>query len=358
MINVNKTYLPPKETYVRYLDKIWESHWLTNRGPLLQLLEKKISAYLAADNVQLISNGTVAIQLALKAMEITGEVITTPYSYVATTGVLLWENCTPVFCDINADNFCIDPNLIEEKITAKTSAILATHVYGLPCDVERIARIAQKHNLKVIYDGAHAFGCRYKNKSLLNYGDITTCSLHATKVFHTIEGGLTVTSNNALHEKILLQKSFGHKEDDHFCVGINGKNSEFHAAMGLCLIDFMGENISKRRQLHETYKQLLASAPLYYPVIPEGLEYNYSYFPVFFESEEVMLKAREYLAREGVNTRRYFYPSLNKLPYLHKYEPCKVSEDASARALCLPFYYDLTLDEVAYVSGLICKFFA
>ena len=357
MINVNKTYLPPKEAYAHYLDKIWESHWLTNRGPLLVELEKKISLYLGSDHVQLTSNGTVAIQLAIKALEIKGEVITTPYSYVATTGVLLWENCVPVFCDVSADNFCIDPDLIEEKITDKTSAILATHVYGLPCNVERIAEIAKKHNLKVIYDGAHAFGCRYQGKSLLDYGDIATCSLHATKVFHTVEGGLVVSHDIALHDKVFLQKSFGHKDDDHYCIGINGKNSEFHAAMGLCLIGFMQENIGKRKQLHETYKRLLAGTPLSYPLIPQNLEYNYAYFPVFFESEKVMLAAKEYLQKQGINTRRYFYPSLNKLPYLSKSASCQVSEDASVRVLCLPFYYDLSLDEVAHISGLIRKFF-
>lgn len=358
MINVNKTYLPPKGAYIGYLDAIWHSHWITNNGPLLVDLEKRIGQYLQTPFVQVTSNGTVAIQLAIKALDLTGEVITTPYSYVATTSVLLWENCKPVFCDINNRDFCIDAERIEEKITPKTSAILATHVYGLPCDVERIEQIAEKHNLKVIYDGAHAFGCRYRGKSLLAYGDIATCSLHATKIFHTVEGGLVITPDKALHEKMFLQKSFGHKEDTYYTMGINGKNSEFHAAMGLCLIDFMGENISKRKLLYEAYRQQLKNVPLTCPVIPEGLEYNYAYFPVFFESEKVMLALREHLKQNGVNTRRYFYPSLNQLPYLTKTDHCPISEDVSLRALCLPFYYDLTVDEVSLITGLISKFFS
>jgi dTDP-4-amino-4,6-dideoxygalactose transaminase len=358
MINVNKSYLPPKEAYLQYLDSIWESHWLSNKGPLLLKLEQKISEYLKTGYVQLISNGTVAIQLAIKALDIKGEVITTPYSYVATTGSLLWENCKPVFCDINPDDFCLNPDLIEQQISPHTSAILATHVYGLPCAVERIGQIAKKHRLKVIYDAAHAFGCNYKGRSLLDYGDISTCSLHATKIFHTVEGGLVITRDKSLHEKIFLQKSFGHINDTHYCVGINGKNSEFHAAMGLCLIDFMSLNISKRRQLHDRYKQLLIKAPLAYPSITPELEYNYAYFPVLFESEKVMLEVRDMLIKNGVNTRRYFFPSLNQLPYLESKQSCPVSEDASSRVMALPFYYDLSYEEVELISGLICKYFA
>jgi dTDP-4-amino-4,6-dideoxygalactose transaminase len=347
MINVNKSYLPPIEKYQGYLESIWKSGWLTNKGPLLQELEKKISNYLKTEYVQLISNGTVAIQLAIKALEIKGEVITTPYSYVATTGAILWENCTPVFCDINPDDLCINPELIEAQITPQTTAILGTHVYGLPCAVERIEQIAQKHKLKVIYDAAHAFGCNYKGKSLLDYGDVSTCSLHATKIFHTV-----------LHEKIFLQKSFGHIEDTHYCMGINGKNSEFHAAMGLCLIDFMDENIGKRRKLHNRYKELLSKAALTYPSITPDLEYNYAYFPVLFESEKVMMEVKALLVKNGVNTRRYFFPSLNQLSYLEKTQPCPVSEDVSSRVMALPFYYDLKLEEVEFISGVICQYFA
>jgi dTDP-4-amino-4,6-dideoxygalactose transaminase len=358
MINVNKVYLPERELYNKYLDKIWESRWVTNRGPLLVELEKKINHYLHTPHSQVVSNGTIAIQLALRALEIKGEVITTPYSYVATTGALLWENCEPVFCDINLSNYCIDAELIEAQITPKTSAILATHVYGLPCDVEKIEAVARKHNLKVIYDGAHAFGCVYKGKSLLSYGDVSTCSFHGTKIFHTIEGGLVTTRDKALDEKIFLLKSFGHIGDEHFSLGINGKNSEFHAAMGLCLIDFMDENMRKRKELHSTYKNHLASLPISYPEIQKDFQYNYGYFPVFFESEGVMLKVKSLLEKNGVNTRRYFYPSLNTLPYLKKKASCKNSESAAARAMCVPFYYDLTLGEVEYICGVIKSFFA
>ncbi len=358
MINVNKVYLPPIEQYQKYLNKIWDTHWVTNEGPLLTELEKRINQYLKSDYTQVVSNGTIAIQLAIKAFNITGEVITTPYSYVATTGALLWENCQPVFCDINKTDFCIDASLIEEKITPRTTAILATHVYGLPCNVEAIEAIGKKHNLKVIYDGAHAFGCVYNGKSLLSYGDIATCSLHGTKLFHMVEGGLVTCHEKKLHEEIMLLKSFGHKGDEHISMGINAKNSEFHAAMGLCLIDFMGENVRKRKELHNTYKKLLSSAPLEHPVIPaKNFEYNYSYFPVLFESEKIMLEVKDMLAQNGVNTRRYFYPSLNQLPYLKTKVQCKVSDDVALRVLSLPFYYDLSIQEVKHISGLISKFF-
>ncbi|HWB63228.1 MAG TPA: DegT/DnrJ/EryC1/StrS family aminotransferase [Chitinophagales bacterium] len=347
--------MPPRELYEQYLDKIWDSHWVTNQGPLLTELENKIAKKLNTDFVQVVSNGTIAIQLAIKALGIKGEVITTPYSYVATVGATLWENCTPVFCDIENKHFCIDANLIEAKITPRTTAILATHVYGLPCDVEKIETIAQKHNLKVIYDGAHAFGCFYKGKSLLNYGDVTTCSLHATKVFHTIEGGLVIASNKELHDKMMLLKSFGHKGDDHYSTGVNGKTSEFNAAMGLCLVDLLDGQTEKRKKLYEAYREILKSVPVSFPVIPDNFTYNYAYFPVLFESEGAMQNVKDVLAENGINTRRYFYPSLNRLPYLENQQSCPVSEDAASRVLCLPFYYELSFDDATRIAGLVKK---
>ena len=192
MINVTKTFLPPINEYIEYLEKIWESNWITNQGPLSEELESRLKDFLNVDNLLLVSNGTIALQLAIKALALKGEIITTPYSYVATTNSILWENCTPVFCDIENKTFCIDADLIESKITDNTSAIMATHVYGFPCDVEKIKSVADKHNLKIIYDGAHAFGVKFKNESLLNFGDISTVSFHATKLFHTIEGGAVI----------------------------------------------------------------------------------------------------------------------------------------------------------------------
>ena len=235
MINVTKTFLPPLDEYIKYLEKIWETHWVTNQGPLAEDLESKLKEYLNVKNLLLVSNGTIALQLAIKALNLKDEIITTPYSYVATTNSILWENCTPVFCDIENKTFCIDADKIEKLINENTSAILATHVYGFPCDVVKIKSLADKYNLKVIYDGAHAFGVNYKNQSLLNFGDISTVSFHATKIFHTIEGGAVITNEDKLNEKLFLYRAFGHLDDEYFSIGINGRTSEFHAAMG-CLL--------------------------------------------------------------------------------------------------------------------------
>ncbi len=352
MIPVTKAFLPPKEEYEKYLDGIWKNSWLTNYGPLVTELEKKLQEFAAVEHLAFCTNGTIAIQIALKALEITGEVITTPFSYVATTNSILWENCKPVFVDIREDDFCIDATKIEEKITEKTQAILAVHVYGFPCDVEAIEKIAKKHNLKVIYDAAHAFGVNYKNKSLLSYGDVSTCSFHATKLFHTVEGG-AIVSNKVNAEKVKLYQTFGHSEDDYFCIGINGKNSEFHAAMGLCNLNWVGKIIEKRKEISNKYVELLKFGnTLSQPKSVLNFEYNYAYFPVIFNSKEKMLLVKEALRLNGINTRRYFYPSLNKLPFI-PYQPCPLSENISSRVLALPLYYDLQEKDINKISALI-----
>src|SRR5688572_25479009 len=236
MINVTKSFLPPIEEYVKYLEGIWERCHLTNHGPLVNELEEKLKTYLGVKNFFYLNNGTIAIQLAIKALDITGEVITTPFSYVATCSSIVWENAKPVFVDIDPGNFTIDATKIEAAITPRTSAILATHVYGIPCNVEEIDRIAKKHKLKVVYDAAHAFGVEYKGASLLNYGHISTLSFHATKLFHTVEGGGITTNDDELAHRIAYMRNFGHKGQEEFWgLGINGKSSEFHAAMGLCM---------------------------------------------------------------------------------------------------------------------------
>ncbi|MCL4149747.1 UNVERIFIED_CONTAM: hypothetical protein GTU68_025704, partial [Idotea baltica] len=254
MIPVSKPFLPPQEEYQKYLESIWSNVWLTNNGPLVQELENKLSEYLKVNNLLFTSNGTIALQLAIKAFGLTGEIITTPFSYVATTSTISWENCQPVYVDIDRATLGIDVNKIEDKITAKTSAILATHVYGYPSYIEDIAQLAKIKNLKLIYDGAHAFGCTYKNKSLLAYGDVSTCSFHATKVFHTIEGGCTIAKDPEIQNRIKLMRNFGHKGFEKFeCIGINGKNSEFHAAMGLCNLKYVDEIINRRKNLSDHY---------------------------------------------------------------------------------------------------------
>jgi dTDP-4-amino-4,6-dideoxygalactose transaminase len=353
MINVTKPYLPPLEEYTSYLKGIWDRNWLTNYGPLVNELEGKLKQHLDVEFLQFLVNGTVPLQIAIKVLEIKGEVLTTPFSYVATTGAILWENCTPVFVDIEPVTFCIDAAKIESSITPKTTAILATHVYGFPCDVEKIEQIARKNNLKVIYDGAHAFGVKIKGKSIFQYGDISTCSFHATKLFHTVEGGAIVCNNKELNDTIFLHKAFGHIGDDYKSIGINGKNSEFHAAMGLCNLPKVGDFILQRKAIGEIYRNELRQLPLEFPVIPVDIDYNYSYFPVLFRSEKELMKVKDHLAENSVNTRRYFYPSLNRLPYLKITNDCPIAEDIALRVLCLPFYQQLTKEEILVICKLI-----
>ena len=353
MINVTKSYLPPIEEYQKYLSGIWENSWLTNQGPLAQELEQKLMDYLGVENLLFVSNGTIAIQLAIKALELKGEIITTPFSYVATTTSVIWENCLPVFADIEKRSLCIDPEEIEKLITPQTSGILATHVFGYACDVDKIERIAKKNNLKVIYDGAHAFGVKINGDSIFNYGDVSTISFHATKLFHTVEGGAIITKDKELAKKFYLYRSFGHIGDQYFSVGINGKNSEFHAAMGLCNLPRVDEFINQRKTITELYKSELKSLPLNIPAIAGNLRYNYSYFPVLFRSEEELIKIKMHLEKNEINTRRYFFPSLNNLPYLKLSSPCPVSEDISHRVLCLPFYQQLPKEEVIRICAII-----
>jgi dTDP-4-amino-4,6-dideoxygalactose transaminase len=250
MIPVTKPYLPPFDEYQSYLEGIWKRQWLTNNGPLVHELETKITDYLGVTNFLYLGNGTVALQIAIKALELKGEIITTPFSYVATTSSIVWEGCKPVFVDIDSQTLNIDPSKIEEAITVNTSAILATHVYGNPCDVIKIGEIAKKHNLKVIYDGAHCFGVKFRGESIFEYGNISTVSFHATKLFHTIEGGGVFTRDKNLSKKMSFMRNFGHDGPEVYReVGINGKNSEFHAAMGLVNIKKIDEIIAKRKLL-------------------------------------------------------------------------------------------------------------
>ena len=354
MINVTKTYLPPFEEYSAILKRAWDNAWITNNGELVQELELKLKEYLNVDNLLFAGNGTIVLQMALKVLDITKEVITTPFSYVATTNAILWEGCKPVFVDIDLNTFCIDASKIEAAITPDTQAIVATHVYGLPCDVEAIEIIAKKHRLKVIYDGAHGFGCTYKGKSLLSYGDISTCSFHATKIFHTVEGGCIISNDKDTYNKLSLYRSFGHKSDEYFSIGINGKNSEFHAAMGLAMFPKVSAIITEREKVFDQYNSLLPFClrkPVYQ--LPD-FDYNYSYYPVLFKDEEELLKVIAALQENEIYPRRYFYPSLNTLPHvIGTMTSCPVSEDVCSRVLCLPLYPGLRCREIEQISSVI-----
>jgi len=353
MLNVTKTYLPPFEEYVQFLKKIWESHCVTNRGPFVLELEARLKDYLGVQHLLYVANGTLALQIAIKALDLRGEIITTPFSYVATTTSILWEGCQPVFVDIEPCTFCIDPDKIEQAITEKTSAILAVHVYGYPCHVEKIRQIAQRYRLKVIYDAAHAFGVKINDTSVLNFGDISILSFHATKLFHTIEGGAVITLNAELAQQIDLYHRFGHTGDEYYTIGINAKSSELHAAMGLCVLPKVDAMMARRNELIALYDQYLRPLKLQRPAAPDNLCYNGAYYPVVFPTETELLCTNEKLAAHQIHPRRYFYPSLNTLPYLNTYQRCEISEDLAKRILCLPLYYELTDEEVYTISHMI-----
>lgn len=353
MINVTKTFLPPQEEYNAILKRAWDKIWITNRGELVQELEQKLKSYLNVPNIIATTNGTLPLQIAIKALGLTGEIITTPFSYVATTSSIVWEGCTPVFVDIDPEHLTIDETKIEAAITSKTSAILATHVFGNPCAVEEIEAIALKHNLKVIYDAAHCFGVTYKGKSVFNYGDVSTCSFHATKLFHTGEGGAMFSNDEELHKKLFYHHNFGHKgKDDFYGIGINAKMSELQAAMGLAVLPHLDFIMEKRKAAVSEYKKNLLESSVQYMQIRKDTEWNYSYFPVILPSESILNIVVKTLNANDIYPRRYFYPSLNTLEYVEK-SNMPNSESISKRILCLPLYHDMEVKDIAYISTTI-----
>jgi dTDP-4-amino-4,6-dideoxygalactose transaminase len=344
MINVTKTYLPNINKYKSYIDEIYASGQVTNNGQLVKRLEKRLSEYLGVKNLILVANGTVALEIAYRTLELKGFAITTPFSFVATTSSLVTNGLLPIFADIDPQTLNIDPKMIEEQITPNTSAIVATHVFGNPCDVEAIEEIAKKHNIKVVYDGAHTFGVNYKNKNIANYGDITTLSFHATKLFHTIEGGAIIINDDALVQKARYLINFGIKNQEEIPhLGTNAKMNEFEAAMGLCVLDDIEEIKAKRKTISDTYKKELKGLVTFQEQNENASE-NYSYVPVVFKSEEELLKVQKALNEKQIFPRRYFYPSLDTLTYIEPKQECKISRDISKRILCLPIYAELEKD--------------
>jgi len=354
MINVTKTFFPPIEEYNKQVARIWKNEWLTNRGELVLELEKKVKNYLKTDNIIIMNNGTIPIQIALKILGNKGEIITTPFSYVATTAATVWEGCIPVFVDIHPEYLTIDETKIEAAITAKTTAILAVHVFGNPCNVEVIGEIAKKHNLAVIYDAAHSFGTSYKNKSVFEYGDLSTCSFHATKLFHTAEGGALFCKDKELQHKMYYSHNFGHKTSTSFYgLGINGKMSEINAAMGLSVLPYMEQIITDRKKTVDLYTKLLDFTKFKKQIIREDTTWNYSYFPIIFESEEILLKTVKALNDKDIYPRRYFYPSLNNLPYIDEKMEMPISNSISKKVLCLPLYTTLKESEVILITEIV-----
>lgn len=357
MIPVTKSFLPSITDYQLQLQRVWDNQWLTNRGPLLIELESKLTEYLSLQQSKIIvmNNGTIPLQIALKLLANGGEVITTPFSYVATTAAIVWENCTPVFVDIHPEYLTIDENKIEAAITDKTTCILATHVFGNPCNIDEIERIAKKHDLKVIYDAAHCFGVTYNGKSIFEYGDISTCSFHATKLFHTGEGGALFTKNPELFHKSFYSHNFGHNGPlDFYGLGINGKISELQAAMGLAVFPNMDVIITGRKNAVDYYNSLLDFECISKIKIRDNTKWNFSYFPIIFNTETELLDVQQVLNEQQIFPRRYFYPSLNKINYVEGKE-MKISESIASRILCLPLFHDLSGDEVDLICHIILK---
>lgn len=353
MIHVTKTFLPNKEKYQSYVDKIFEAGWITNNGPMVKELEKRLATFLGVKNIVLVSNGTVALEIAYRTLELKGFVITTPFSFVATTSSLVTNGLLPIFCDINSKTLNMDYKKIETLITPNTSAILPVHVFGNACDVEEIQEIANKHNLKVIYDAAHAFGVTYKDKNVLNYGDISTLSFHATKLFHTIEGGALIINDDELVQKARFLINFGIDGVESVKeLGTNAKMNEFQAAMGLAVLDEIEAVQNKRKEDFEYYEKYLKNL-VDFQLLNVNSKHNYSYCPILLENERKVLEIKEALAKSNIFPRRYFYPSLDTLPYIEPKQYCEISRDISTRILCLPMSYELLQSEQDTIISII-----
>ncbi len=358
MIPVTKPYLPSREKLNKYIDGIYEREWLTNNGPLVQELTKRLEEYLGVENLLLVSNGTLALQIAYRALGIHEplngkpvEAITTPFTFVATSSSLKWEGIEPVFADIDPDTWCLDPKNIEPAITAQTKAIVPVHVFGNACDVEAIDQIAKEHDLKVIYDAAHAFGVKYKGESLLKWGDAATLSFHATKVFHTIEGGAIVFKRKEDLEKAKRLISFGITGPDTIEeLGINAKMNEFQAAMGLAVLDDMKFINTARERVSKNYEACL-SGKFQFQLQHSEASKNYAYIPIVFKSEEELEATVMRLRALQINPRRYFYPSLEQLNIFSDVK-CPVSFSLAKRILCLPIFAEL---EPASIISALCN---
>lgn len=353
-VYVTMPSLAPLEEFTEILKGVWKRGILTHNGPLVQKLEADLEDRLRIKHFSLVSNGTIAIQIAIKALEVKGEIITTPFTWVATLSAIKWENCTPVFADIDPETLNISISDIEAKITKNTVAIMPVHVFGNPCDVEGIQKIARKHGLKVIYDAAHAIGSTFKGKSLLEYGDISATSLHATKLFNTAEGGGCITNDSLLFEKIKRIRFFGYNNNkDIIEDGFNGKMTEVHAALGLANLKYYDEVLTDRKEKYNYYlNQLSNNKDLRFQKIKYG-KINYSYFPIILKDEKKLINIIKKLNSKNIFPRRYFYPSVNFLSNIVKYDHCPHSERISKKILCLPLFKELDKKSMKEISKLI-----
>lgn len=355
MIGISQPYIPDQNKLNSYVGDICASGWLTNNGPMVQRLEKALQEYLGVKNLITVTNGTVALQIAYRALELSGDVLTTPFSYIATASSLAWQNLRPIYSDIDAATLNLDPALLERSITEKTSAILPVHVFGNACDVDAIETFGDKHNIPVIYDAAHTFGVKLNGESILNKGTISTLSFHATKLFHTVEGGAIITDDDELASKIRRLRDFGLAEDRSVVdVGINGRMNEFSAAMGLCVLDEIEQILEARKCVFDGYSSLI-SEKITRPTWAEGCTRNWHYYPLIFNNEDTLLSVIKALENVGVSPRRYFYPSLESALVLGGVGDVLVSADIASRILCVPLYPGLAGQDVELISNTVNK---
>ena len=354
MIPVNKPYLPAFEKYTKYLERVYQRTWLTNNGPLVQELKVRLEEYLGVNNLLLVANGTLAMQLAYKVFNLSGNAVTTPFTFIATSSSLAWEGISPKFADIDYSSYNLCPEKARQAIDAETTAIVPVHVYGNPCNVDAFEKIAKDHKVKLIYDAAHAFGVKVNGNSILNYGDASTLSFHATKVFHSVEGGAVIFKNSDDYERAMLMTNFGidTKTLNIIDSGINAKMSEVHAAMGLAVLDDIDKIISKRVELFQIYHDsLIGSVKL--PQWHDKATANGSYFPITLASNSISERVLNHLKSKDIFARRYFSPSLNLVAEFSSIANCEESEDLATRTLCLPLYFSLTPEDVKTVSDCI-----
>lgn len=353
-IYVTRSTAAPLEHYARELESVWKSGIFTHNGPKVRRFEDEINAFLGCKSTVAVTNGTIAIQIALRALDLTeGEIITTPFSWIATCSSILWERCTPVFVDIDPNTLNIDASKIEAAITVNTRAILGVHVFSNPCDVVKIDAIAKKYELRVVYDGAHAFGVQYLGQSLLDYGDISTTSFHATKLLSSGEGG-AVFANGVMKERLQSIRFFGHDTEKNIVdTGCNGKMTELHAALGLINLPLVPNILQKRAAIYHRYQSILGDRVQYQQFSEDA--YNHSYMPIILQSEEQLLSVIQILNSNNVFPRRYFYPSLNTISAVKEYTPCPISEDISRRIMTLPSYHELELGDVEVIAQMVLE---
>ena len=361
-IMVTRSFLPPYEEYCKEIAEIWDNHWLTNMGIKHETLKNELKKFLKVNNVSLHTNGHLALEIAIKALKLSGEIITTPFTFASTTHAITRNNIKPVFCDINLENFTMDTKKIERLITDKTTAILPVHVYGTPCNVDEIERIAKKYNLKVIYDAAHAFGVEIDGKGIADYGDVSMFSFHATKVFHTIEGGALTYNNEEYSKSFRLEKNFGIVSEESVVEnGGNAKMNEFQASMGLINLRYIERGIQRRKKIVETYRELLEDIEgIIFLKDMKNVKHNYAYFPIIIDEtkygktrNEVFEKLKEY----NVFARKYFYPLTSDFECYRNIEnnkeELKNSKYISDRVMTLPLYEELEIEDVEYICNII-----